>query len=103
MAFFSKLFGGESSALDKYSKELALVNGFKEEIAALTEDEIKKEITNFRNELSSYAEASEDLWLRLREIAPRVFALVREASTRTIKQTHFDVQIIGGFALANSK
>ena len=34
---------------------------------------------------------------------PLVFALVREAARRTLNQRHFDVQIIGGLALANGK
>ena len=34
---------------------------------------------------------------------PLVFALVREASRRTLKQPHFDVQFIGGLALLRGK
>ena len=32
-------------------------------------------------------------------LLPQTFALVREAATRTLQQTHFDVQIIGGITL----
>lgn len=35
----------------------------------------------------------------LDKILPDAFAAVREASTRTLKQRHFDVQLIGGMAL----
>ncbi len=34
---------------------------------------------------------------------PLVFALVREAAKRTLQQSHFDVQLIGGLALAKGK
>ncbi len=34
---------------------------------------------------------------------PLVFALVREASRRTLRQPHFDVQLIGGLALLEGK
>lgn len=34
---------------------------------------------------------------------PEVFALVREASRRTLRQPHFDVQLIGGLALLRGK
>ncbi len=34
---------------------------------------------------------------------PLVFALVREAARRTMNQTHFDVQLIGGLALLRGK
>ncbi|MEK7095997.1 MAG: preprotein translocase subunit SecA, partial [Patescibacteria group bacterium] len=35
----------------------------------------------------------------LDKILPEAFAAVREASTRTLKQRHFDVQLIGGMVL----
>jgi len=35
------------------------------------------------------------------ELAAETFALVREAATRTIGQRHFDVQLIGGWAMLN--
>lgn len=35
----------------------------------------------------------------LDEALPRAFALVREAAKRTLKQRHFDVQLMGGIAL----
>lgn len=35
----------------------------------------------------------------LDKILPDAFAVVREAATRTLKQTHFDVQLIGGMVL----
>src|SRR5674476_136117 len=34
---------------------------------------------------------------------PLVFALVREASRRTLRQPHFDVQLMGGLALLEGK
>jgi preprotein translocase subunit SecA len=35
------------------------------------------------------------------ELAARSFALVREAATRTVGQRHFDVQLVGGWAMLN--
>src|SRR3954462_4341782 len=35
----------------------------------------------------------------LDKILPDAFAVVREAATRTLKQRHFDVQLIGGMVL----
>jgi preprotein translocase subunit SecA len=35
----------------------------------------------------------------LDQLLPDAFAVVREAATRTLKQTHFDVQLIGGIVL----
>jgi preprotein translocase subunit SecA len=39
----------------------------------------------------------------LNEILPEAFAAVREAAKRTIKQRHFDVQLIGGIVLHQGK
>ncbi|MBI2591583.1 MAG: preprotein translocase subunit SecA [Candidatus Brennerbacteria bacterium] len=40
---------------------------------------------------------------RLDDVMSEAFALVREASKRTLKQRHFDVQLIGGAALHQGK
>ena len=37
------------------------------------------------------------------ELLPQAFALVREASKRTLNERHFDVQIIGGVVLHEGK
>lgn len=39
----------------------------------------------------------------LDKLLPDAFALVREAATRTLKQRHFDVQLIGGMVLHEGK
>lgn len=39
----------------------------------------------------------------LDKLLPEAFALVREAATRTIKQRHYDVQLIGGMILHEGK
>ena len=39
----------------------------------------------------------------LDKLLPEAFAIVREAATRTIKQRHFDVQLIGGMVLHEGK
>src|SRR5262245_47086698 len=39
----------------------------------------------------------------LDEILPEAFAVVREASRRTLKMRHFDVQMLGGMVLHNGK
>ncbi|MCL5774684.1 MAG: preprotein translocase subunit SecA [Patescibacteria group bacterium] len=101
MSFFSKIFGGETSPLTKWSKELELASSYAEEVGKLEQVQIQKEIANFKAELSKLSEKSE-IRQRLKEIAPRVFALTREAAKRAIGQYHYDVQLVGGFALAEN-
>ncbi len=60
--------------MDKYSKELSLVNGFKDEIEKLSEDEIKKEISSFKAGLKEI-ETEKEIFEKLNEIAPRVLLL----------------------------
>jgi len=102
MSFFSKLFGGEGSALSKYQSELDEVNGFNSEIKNLTQEQIRGEITNFKLQISKI-EGKDEIKKTLNDARPRVFSLVREAATRTIHQTHFDVQVVGGLALADNR
>lgn len=99
MSFLSKIFSTEKSPLDTYSKELVLVNSFKNEIAALSQEQMQKEVKSFKLKVSNL-ETNKEVYEKLLEIAPRVFALTREAMKRSIGKFHYDVQIIGGFSLA---
>ena len=102
MSFFSKLFGGEKPALEKYQGDLDLVNFFNDEVSKLTEDQIKKEILDFKLQIGDL-KTKEEIKEKLTEIRPRVFALVREAAKRTTGQRHYDVQIVGGMALSDNR
>jgi preprotein translocase subunit SecA len=99
MSFFSKLFNGQKSALETYAKELALSNSYAEEISALTQEQIQKEVSDFRFQISEL-KTNKEIYEKLKEISPRVFALTREAMKRSIGKFHYDVQMVGGFALA---
>ncbi len=101
MSFLSKLFG-EKSAWDKYFSELGYVNSAKTEIAGLSQEQIKQEIAGFKSDVS-VLENKEEIAKKLKEIRPRVFALVREAGKRVLNQTHYDVQIVGGLSLSDNK
>ena len=102
MSFFKRLFNGQASALDKYSEQVKEVNSYKDAVEKLSQEEIQKEIDNFRTELSTLKEEKE-IFEQLDDIAPRVFALTREVAKRSIAQFHYDVQVTGGFALAKGR
>lgn len=102
MSFFTKFFTGEKSPLERYGKQLEQTNAFKDEVKKLSQDEIKKEVADFKAEIKEL-KTDKEIFDFLQNIAPRVFALTREAASRTIKQTHYDVQVVGGLALANGK
>jgi preprotein translocase subunit SecA len=90
--FLSKLFGSSNSRkLKKLQKTVNKINGFESAIAALSDDELRAKTSEFK---SRY-----DGGETLDSILPEAFAVVREASKRTLGLRHFDVQMIGGMVL----
>ncbi|MBI4320600.1 MAG: preprotein translocase subunit SecA [Chloroflexi bacterium] len=67
------------------------VNGLRHEYAGLSNEELRDKTTEFRGRYL----AGDDL----DSLLPEAFAAVREASTRTIGLTHYDVQLLGGMVL----
>ena len=62
---------------------------------ALSDGALRDKTAEFRNRLEEGA--------AIDEILPEAFALVREASLRTLGQRHYDVQLMGGMALHEGK
>lgn len=91
MAFFSKLFGSNATVgVKKFQPIVAAINALEPEIKALSDEALKGKTAEFRIRLQKSG---------LEEILPEAFAVVREASRRTLGQRHFDVQLIGGLVL----
>src|SRR5437764_2414362 len=88
------LIGGPvARRLAKWGKVLEQILAFEAELQKESDRELKKR----RLSLRYRAKAGEPL----ARIVPEGYALVREAAVRTIKQRHYDVQMIGGMALFN--
>ncbi len=88
------LFGFRKKIPSSYKglpKEIAEINSLEESISKLTNQELKEESLKLKNQ----AEEGKNL----DDLLPRAFALVREASKRTLGQRHFDVQLWGGLTL----
>lgn len=102
MNFLTKFFSGDKNPLDRFAKEIALVNGFKDEVEKLSQEDIKTQIQKFKEEVQKL-ETEKEIFEKLKEAAPRVFALIRQAAKRSIGQFHYDVQLAGGFVLATGK
>ncbi|CAM3242363.1 Protein translocase subunit SecA [Sphingomonas antarctica] len=83
------------SSNDRYVKSLgsivAKINGFENNIAALTDDELAAQTVKLRAQLEEGQ--------TLDQILPEAFATVREAAKRVLGQRHYDVQMIGGIVL----
>src|SRR3989338_669077 len=92
MAFLEKIFGSESGrALKEIQPIVSKINALESVVSALKDEELKAKTDEFKQRLSSGE--------TLDEILPEAFAVVREASRRTLGQRHFDVQLIGGIVL----
>ena len=91
-----KIFGSRNDRLLKqYRKTVDQINALEPEFQVLSNEQLQAKTA----ELKSLLAANQTL----DEILPQAFALVREASKRTLKMRHFDVQLIGGMALHQGK
>ncbi|MCY4358715.1 MAG: preprotein translocase subunit SecA [Gammaproteobacteria bacterium] len=92
MNIFSKVFGSSNTRkLRKLQKTVATVNSFETQLQSLSEEDLRAKTVEFRQRLAS-GESTDNL-------LPEAFAVVREASRRTLGLRHFDVQLIGGMVL----
>ncbi|MFZ5668324.1 MAG: preprotein translocase subunit SecA [Pseudomonadota bacterium] len=86
------LFG---SSNDRKVKQLmgrvAKINALEPEIAALSDEALRGKTDEFRARLAAGA--------TLDDLLVEAFAVVREASKRTLGQRHYDVQMVGGMVL----
>jgi preprotein translocase subunit SecA len=81
--------------LERIKKTVSLINDFEPKFIELKDADFPKKTKEFKNRI----EKGE----KLNDLLPEAFACVREASKRTIKERHFDVQLIGGIVLHEGK
>ncbi len=94
--FLNKLFGSTNDRKINALKPIVeQINSLEQEIEKLSNDELKNKTEN----LKKLAKENNNL----DNILPEAFALVREASKRTIGQRHYDVQLMGGIILHQGK
>ncbi|OGQ93570.1 MAG: preprotein translocase subunit SecA [Desulfobacula sp. RIFOXYA12_FULL_46_16] len=88
----TKIFGSSNDRiLKKLHPIIQEINAAESQIKLLSDEQMRRKTLEFKERLSN-GEALDDL-------LPSAFALVREASVRTLGLRHFDVQLIGGIAL----
>jgi preprotein translocase subunit SecA len=92
----TKIFGSRNERLLKqYSRAVAQINALEPEIAKLSDPQLRDKTGELKRR---YAEGA-----TLDELLPEAFGVVREASKRTLRMRHFDVQLIGGMVLHYGK
>src|SRR5271155_2504400 len=94
-----KIFGSKNDREIKRVQPLVGVIGeFEPTLQAETDDQLRARIAHWKEKISPI-EDDEERKGALDDAMPEVFAIVREASKRTLGQRHFDVQMIGGAVL----
>ena len=88
----TKIFGSKNEReLKRIAPLVDQINSLEAEIRSLSDAELTGATAGFRERL--------DRGATLDELLPEAFAVVREASVRTLGMRPFDVQIIGGIVL----
>ena len=95
-----KLLLGDPNArkLKRYQPLVSDINLLEEDIAPLSDDELRSRTAQFRQQLEAAATPARQRQL-LDELLPEAFAVVREAGKRVLGMRHFDVQLLGGMVL----
>ncbi len=88
LSFFSQ---PEKRILSKHKGKIAAINNLEQKYAALSDTDLAAQTSSLKQSLSAGK--------TLDDILPEAFALVREASKRTLGQRHYDVQLVGGMVL----
>ena len=70
-------------------------NALSDEFEKATQEDLKKRLVEVKERTGGRPESDDDV--------AEVFALVRESARRTLEQRHYDVQLMGGLALAHGK
>jgi preprotein translocase subunit SecA len=82
-------------SLKAYQRRVPQINALEPAMEALSDEALRAKTGEFRERLAAGA--------TLDELQAEAFAVVREASKRTLGQRHFDVQLVGGMVLHDGK
>ncbi len=92
MGILEKIFGDANLKYLKSLEPLVVeINNLEKEIKPLKQEELKAKTIELKKEIVAGKKVD--------DILPMAFAMVREAARRTLKQRHYDVQLIGGIVL----
>jgi preprotein translocase subunit SecA len=96
LKLLARVFGSRNDRLLRtYSRHIRDAAALEPKIQALPDEQLAGKTVEFRQRLKDGA--------TLDSILAEAFAVVREASRRTLKMRHFDVQLIGGMTLNEGK
>jgi preprotein translocase subunit SecA len=93
MSILEGILGGntEEKAVKSWKPLVERINALETTFSALSDADLKGKTDEFKKRLEDGE--------KLDDLLPEAFAVVREASKRTLGQRHFDVQLLGGIAM----
>lgn len=122
--FLTKLFDANARDIARYQLVVTKINALEPKMAALTDEQLREKTNELRtkvqDEYKQKRAEAEPSWAILTEqqrrdadrriydpildsVLPEAFAMVREASKRTLGLRHYDVQLIGGMVLHDGR
>lgn len=116
---FQGLFDSNDKQINKIQKYVDEINLLEKDISKLSDTKLKEKTEYFRKQLGVNLDTArkdfntnsseqlkkilDDEKVKLREILPQAFAVVREASKRVANHRHFDAQVMAGYVLFDNK
>ncbi|MGZ2416373.1 preprotein translocase subunit SecA [Staphylococcus caledonicus] len=98
MGFLSKIVDGNKKETKRLGKIADEVLALEEDMAILTDEEIKNKTKQFQQEVQEIEDVKKQNDY-LDKILPQAYALVREGSKRVFNMTPYRVQVMGGIAI----
>ncbi len=99
MFFLKKILGDPNKRVIKKLEPLVeQINSLEEKYSSYSQEQLKEKTNEFKERVQKAKDEKEEKEI-LDIILPDAFAIVREAAKRTLKQRHFDCQLIGGIVL----
>ncbi len=94
--FLNKIFGSTNDRkINALSSIVEQINSLEKNIEKLSDTQLLEKTANLKKKANNNQ--------NIDDILPEAFALIREASKRTIGQRHYDVQLMGGIVLHQGK
>ncbi len=93
--FITKLFDSNDKDVNRLLPIVAEINALEVKMKKLKDEDFPKKTKDLRKKIAG----GENIYL----VLPEAFALVREASSRTLGLRHYDVQMIAAISLAQGK
>lgn len=92
IGFLKKIFGDDNEKeIKRMMKKVVEINAYEPQMQGLSDASLVAKTGEFKQRLAAGQ--------TLEDILPEAFAVVREASRRTLGMRHFDVQLLGGITL----